>query len=72
MRNLTRWTSGAPSLLGPLDPPDRRLDLDPESEPAIVLFRVGDVCGDCGGPLKIVSPQEAYCPHCRNADPLPF
>jgi hypothetical protein len=71
MPSLCRWTTGAPSLLGPLDPPEKRIALDPESEPPIVLFRAGDVCGDCGAPLVIRGPESAACPNC-GPDAIPF
>lgn len=48
-----------------------RLARDPEAEPAIVLFRPGDVCGDCGAPLTIHAPDRASCPN-HGCDPLPF
>ncbi len=71
MPNLWRWTTGAPSLLGPLDPPEVRIGLDPEAEPSIVLFRPGDVCGDCGAPLEVLDPEHARCQN-HGCDPFPF
>jgi len=48
-----------------------RMSRDPEAEPAIVMFRAGDVCGDCGAPLDIRAPDAAACPNC-GPNALPF